>query len=262
MTSAFVALMVFSAAPVRLAAPGLGLVNVDEKLGSFLTEHVAQRLKLARLDVVTQKEMQSILGLERQKQIRGCVEVSSCMAELASALGADGLVLGDIAKVGGRFQINLKIIASDSARTLAVFSESVSSEDQVIDALTRGAYLLAVDVNHALGRPPPPELVATDTRVFAIAPLIIGVLGVAGGLGSVIVSENAYQKLKTAPVVTDGAATLSFGQSTQSLAVAGFVVGGVALVGAAGLFLLGAPKAPVSVAIGPGGAAVMVRGEF
>ena len=121
MTSAFVALMLLSAAPVRLAAPGLGLVNVDEKLGSFFTEHVAQQLKLARLDVVTQKEMQSILGLERQKQIMGCGGENSCMAELASALGADGMVLGDIAKVGGRFQINLKIIASDSARTLAVF---------------------------------------------------------------------------------------------------------------------------------------------
>ena len=253
MSFVFVVLVVLSAAPVKLAAPGLGLVHIDEKLGSFFTEHLAQQLKLARLDVVTQKEMQAILG---------CGGASRCMAELASALGADGMVLGDIAQVGERFQINLKIIASDSARTLAVFSESVSTEDQVIDALTRGAYLLAVDVNHALGRPPPPELVATDTRVFAVAPLFIGVLGVAGGVVSVVISENAYQKLKTAPVVTDGPVTLALGQTSQSLSVAGFVVGGVALVGAAGLFLLGAPKAPVSVAIGPGGAAVMVRGEF
>lgn len=249
----FVVLVVLSAAPVKLAAPILGLVNIDEKRGSVFTEHLAQRLKLARLDVVTPKEMQAILG---------CGGASRCTAELASALGADGMVLGDIARVGERFQINLKIVASDSARTLAVFSESVSTEDQVTDALTRGAYLLAVDVNHALGRPPPPELVATDSRVFAVAPLIIGVLGVAGGVASVIISENAYQKLKTAPVVTDGPVTLSLGQTSQSLSVAGFVVGGVALVGAAGLFLLGAPKAPVSVAIGPGGAAVMVRGEF
>lgn len=254
--------VLFSAAPIRLAAPGFALVNIEEKLGSFFNEHVAQQLKLAKVEVVTQREMQSLLGLERQKQLLGCGEQSTCMAELADALGADGMLLGDLAKVGQRFQINLKIIGAGTGNTLAVFSDSVSSEDQMVDALSRGAYLLAVDVSHAMGRPPPPELAGQGNRRFAWAPLVIGVLGVAGGTASWVVSENAYQHLKTAPVVTDGAETLSRGKTTQSLAVAGFVLGGVALAGAAVLFFLGAPAAPVSVAVSPHGASVVLRGEF
>jgi hypothetical protein len=255
--------VVLTAAPIRLAAPGLALVNVDEKLGSFFNEHIALQLKLARIEVVTQREMQSLLGMERQKQLLGCQEGSSCMAEIANALGTDGMLMGDIAKVGTRYQLNLKIISATNSNTLAVFAENVSAEDQVVDALTRGAYLLAVDVSHALGRPPPPEVGGgADTRKFAWAPLALGAIGVVGGAVAIGVSEGAYQKLKNDAVVLDGAQTLALGKTTGNLAVAGFTVGGVALAGAAALLLFGGRPAPVSVAVGPQGAAVVFQGAF
>lgn len=94
-------------APLKLVAPGLQVVGLDPKIGDFLTEHVAQQMKLAGVDIITQREMASLLGLERQKQLLGCSDASSsCMAELASALGADGVLLGDLARFGGRIQIN------------------------------------------------------------------------------------------------------------------------------------------------------------
>src|SRR5688500_16256709 len=95
------AAVVVSIAPMKLALPGLQVVGIDPKLGAFYGEHFAQQLTLRGARVTSTSEISALLGLERQKQLLGCSdEASSCMAELAKALGVDGLALGDVAKVG------------------------------------------------------------------------------------------------------------------------------------------------------------------
>jgi hypothetical protein len=250
----------------KFASPGFSVINIEPKLAEFYTEHVAQQVKLTGVEIITVREIQSLLGMERQKALLGCTEeASSCVAELASALGADGVLLGDIARLGARYTINLKVIGAQNGRTLAVFSDSASSEDEVIDALTRGARKLVVDASAALGRAPPrlPTLEAPrpPLRKIAIAPLALGV--VAAGAGAVLLglSEVDYQALKTGKPGADGATVAARGQTFGTLGVAGLVVGGVALAGAATLFFLGA-EPPVTVAVGPAGGMVMVQGTF
>src|SRR5262245_17099819 len=110
------------AAPVKLASPGLTGLGLSRELASFYSAHLAQH----ELKVVTNTEMAQLLGLERQKQLLGCAsDASSCMAELANALGVDGIITGSIGKLDEVFQINVKVVGAGNARQLAVFSAKV-----------------------------------------------------------------------------------------------------------------------------------------
>jgi len=71
----------------RLAVLALTASGVDapaaEALGDTVTAVAA---KAGWFQVTSQKDMQTLLGLERQKQLLGCSEAqSACMAELAGA---------------------------------------------------------------------------------------------------------------------------------------------------------------------------------
>src|SRR5438309_267107 len=92
-----------SALPVRIAAPGLTSVDLSEAMGGLFADHLAKQLELHGLKVTSRSEMQALLGLERQKELMGCSDEStaSCLAELAGALGADGVLTGTLGKVGG-----------------------------------------------------------------------------------------------------------------------------------------------------------------
>src|SRR5690348_18463884 len=109
--------------PVAIAAPDLSVVNVEENRATFYTEYFAQELTRAGLRVVTAKQISAVLGMERQRQLLNCSDSSSsCMAELANALGTDGILIGTIAQIGSLFQVNLSIVGSRDRATLSVRS--------------------------------------------------------------------------------------------------------------------------------------------
>ena len=111
-----------AAEPFKLAAPGLSYVNLDEKTGQFYLDYFSQQLGSHEgIHVLTGTEISAVVGMERQKQLMGCVE-SSCTAELAGALGADALILGSLAKAGGGFVANIKMLRARDGATIAVFS--------------------------------------------------------------------------------------------------------------------------------------------
>ena len=96
-------------AELKLAAPGLVTSGMDGSLAGPLTDHLAKAF--APIRVITARDISVLIGLERQKQLLGCKEDSdSCMAELGNALGVQGVLLGDIVKLGKAMQINLRVI--------------------------------------------------------------------------------------------------------------------------------------------------------
>lgn len=234
------------AAPVlRLASPGLSTVNLKPELGTFFSEHLAQQMKLAGAELFTPKEIAALLGLERQKQLIGCGEEStSCLAELASALGADGVVLGDVAKVGERVIVNVKIIATKNGKTVAAFSDSAPGEDGAVDVLTKGARMVASQSAGALTRSLTPSFEEQkDRRGLAVIPLIAGVvLGGAGGY-AFYDSGQKYALLVagTPKSVADGRSVQSTGALEQQLGVVGLGLGAAGVVAAAVVFFTGRP---------------------
>ncbi|MBL8950883.1 MAG: hypothetical protein JNK82_08910 [Myxococcaceae bacterium] len=104
------AVLISAAAPeLKIAAPGLTLNGLDEKLSSPFTDHLAQRFEGVR--VITSRDIAALLGLQRQAQLLACGDAAAnCMAELGNALGVDGVLIGDVVKLGRVVQLNLRII--------------------------------------------------------------------------------------------------------------------------------------------------------
>lgn len=211
--------LVLCAGQLKLATVGFSQVGLSEAQASFFAEHFS--VQLAAVDesyvrITTQKDMAALLGIEKQKQLLGCAdEQSSCMAELAGALGADGLVTGQIAKVGKSYQLNVKILAADGSRTLYLHSSKLlATEEELLEELNSTAVKAVTKLRAELGGPQaPPGAVATTGSEPAAGvtagtgrsrnplKLLPGVLGLAGLVLSGVAFANAvgqYNKL-TAP---------------------------------------------------------------
>lgn len=129
-----------NAEPARVAALDFGIVGLKKKLGSFYAEQLSVRLEAKGLQVTTQKDIQAVLSLERQKQLLGCADdASSCAVELAGALGVEALVTGQVAKVGKSFQLNVRFLSARDAEPLYVFSKLLKNEEDLLEALDEAA---------------------------------------------------------------------------------------------------------------------------
>src|SRR5687767_1886131 len=128
--------MLHAAPGANVASPAWSCVDVDEKRCAFLSEYFAQALSdTGEVRVTTAAQMATLLGMERQRQLLACDETSStCLAELAGALGADGIVSGNVAKVDGGFAATVRAVRSNGT-PIAGYTTRVSSDGALLDFL-------------------------------------------------------------------------------------------------------------------------------
>lgn len=134
MFASLVALAV-AASPVKLAALPFERAGIDEGLATLVQDSLVNHLaEKPFLQIVTDRDMAALLGLEREKQLLGCAGDSrSCVAELTGALGVEALVTGSIGRAGRSFQLNVKVIDAAGAKTLFAFSsEPVANEEALL----------------------------------------------------------------------------------------------------------------------------------
>lgn len=271
-TALAIGLLAASPEPLKLAATTFNVPGKSDARADFFTDHFSDRLADHGVRVTTPREVASMLGLERQKQLLGCTdESSSCMAEIANALGVEGLVLGDVVELGRQYQVNVKVIGASNGARLARHSESVGSEEEIPRALERAADAIAVQVAVALGRPPP--IIAKQSTARARpwwwwTPAAAGAAAFAVGGFGLASAEGTRQRLST-ETFDPGEAdlVLQSGQSARTVGYVGIGVG-LAAVGAAGaVYLLGGdsgspqPVTP-SVSLTPNGAQVGLMGAL
>ena len=249
--------------PVKLAAPQLSVLNMDARAGTFFNEHVADALTAQGFRVTTAKEIEELVGLERRRQLVGCDESSSCLSELANALGVDAIVTGEIGRFGGTYQLLLKVNSAIDGRQLASYGARVNGEEAVLDEIARGASAMAPQVAAAFGRTLHPVVRrrVTTARDFAWLPALGGAL-VAGAGGFCMYQAGVrYQQLENPTAVmtvAQGDAIRKAGSTFQGAGLAALGVGGAALIAAGGMFLLGGggdarPAATASAVVLPGG---------
>src|SRR5437870_2729549 len=100
-----------------LAAAG----GVEKELAGAMTEAVTSEVaSRGFFSVISSKDIQTLLGMERQKQMVGCRETgSTCLAELGGAVGARFILTGTLARLGSAsFQLSLQGLDSGRARPI------------------------------------------------------------------------------------------------------------------------------------------------
>ncbi len=235
------------AVPPKVAVPGMTGVGLERAQTEFFTEHFAGALRQAGLLVVTQSEIGALLGLERQKQLLGCGDAtSSCMAELANALGADVVALGGIAKLGGgSYQVTLKLLQATDGRVLAQQSGRAASDEKLTDALTRAAHELGREVLTVLRPqepvPPSPDFSRRPLRGVSWLPALLGLTSAGVGVALAVLASSAHTRLTAVgqPALSEAQAQAlaDGGKTSQLLAGVLLGVGGAALGLAATFFL-------------------------
>jgi TolB-like protein len=240
---------------MKIASPGFSGVNVGDREAVFFSEHFAQQLARAGAKVITDQDISAVLGHERTKQLAGCAESSSsCVAELAGALGVDAIVMGNVAKLSQRYQINVKLLSATDATLLVAESVRADTNDQVVDALTALAPQMAQRGAGKLGRS-----LMHDATVFTgpapsgqgglpMLPIALAGVGVAGaGLATVgfFRASDDYAKLQLAPDQQTALDLRNSGIAWRTTTQISAGVGIAAFAGAALSYVLqgGGPKA-------------------
>ncbi|MBI5496196.1 MAG: hypothetical protein HY904_14330 [Deltaproteobacteria bacterium] len=138
--------------------------------------------------VIGTRELEAVLGFERQQELMAC-QSSSCLAQLAGALGVDFILMGSVGRLGDRWIINLSVVDMSSASVRASMSPSIAgASDSVL--LEEAPHLVFELLGKARlpgkGRPPPPRRAAApsaDAAAAAGPSTLARALRVAGALG-------------------------------------------------------------------------------
>ena len=106
----------------------------NRQLGTIEDLILGDLQKDARLDVVGKSDIATLLGVEAKKEALGCDE-GSCLTELAGAVGAPLVARASVGRLGSQTVVALSILDAEKAHELARPTRSVSTDDELPDAL-------------------------------------------------------------------------------------------------------------------------------
>ena len=252
--------MMLAAAP-SLAMPGLNAVNVGRGEADLYGDLLAQRLARGGVKILSARDLSSVLGLERQKHLLGCSD-SSCVAELAGALGTDGLLVGDIGKLETTWALNVKVLSS-KGEVLAQHNARVPNADQMPDALDRAGVELLTQLAESMHHPEllPRPLAPSPLRALAPVPLAIGGAALLAGAACLAVTFVKYDALQQAPTVHLADVYRDQGKIWQPIGLTLAGLGAAGLLTGVLFLLAGAPpQVAPTVSVFSGGASFGVTG--
>ena len=94
------------------------LVKPEE--AKILTDMVSAELgQYDEYEAITSTDLRQMAALEAEKQSVGCSD-SSCLAELAGAMGARYVIFGSVGKLGEKFILTLNLFDSVEAKAVCV----------------------------------------------------------------------------------------------------------------------------------------------
>ncbi len=131
--------------------------------------------------VITTADIQTLLGVERQKQLVGCSETAaSCTAELAGAMGSRFVLSGTVTKLGDAIQLSLQMLDTVKSQTIAR-SVRLANDERALAAQLPWA------LAEATATPLPPE----PSKVLPISLISVGS---AAAIAGVVLGINAYTR--------------------------------------------------------------------
>ncbi|MBM4783704.1 MAG: hypothetical protein GQE15_39045 [Archangiaceae bacterium] len=251
---AFVVLVGLQAAPVKLVAPPWSVVRVEPDVAGYFAEHFEQELRARGFQVVTSRDVASILGLERQKQLLGCTD-DGCAVELGNALGAAGLVNASVAHLGGGFRATFRVISSTDGHALAQASAEGDDEAAFLKSLTLAAASVAREFGYA---PPANALLWLSTGAAVV-------LAAGSAIAFVVAKlqlDALDRELASFRMVTTRAENLALGG--RAAEIVGWTAGGLAVGAGVAAIVAGLSGRAPAVAVVPStsGAIVSYGGSW
>ena len=241
-----------AAGKLKIAVIAFAASGVDPTVANSVTESVTAEVAVrGYFDPMSSTEMQTILGVERQKQLMGCGE-DTCMSELAGALGAPYVMSGSLVKLEGVFQLNLQVIDSRKATTIGRSTKLAKDFESL-------RFQIPYAVAEACGTPLPPA----PSRVLPYTMIGVGGAAVIGGgvLGLIALTNEGLVRGELAADDANGNVVLKpaqhYAQRLDDIALQKTIsltalIAGAVLLGT-GVFLIppAAPEAGVKVALVP-----------
>lgn len=221
--------LLLSVALVVIAAPrvlvlDLTPVGVDVETARAVDPLVLNAASDAGAEVIAESEIKRIADVEATKADLGC-DTSSCLAELAGAMGAERVLFGSVTQLGSTVTVHLSLFDS---RTTLVKREAISTTD--VGELPA---LLPRRVRALLGSAEPAAPPAPAPRVrplFVLGAAGVG-LGVLVGVGSGValaLNEGTVQDPNASGV--DKASAQFLGRVSIGALAGGLVVIGLGVV--------------------------------
>lgn len=176
------------------AAPSLAVMTLTAETGvessstRLITDVLLQELQSthAFARVVSSRELESVMGLEAQRQLLQCTD-GSCVAELSGALGVDLLITGSVGRLGEALVMTLRLVDARNGSLKATRSVTLrkADESELIDAVRPALALL---LREGGVRGIPAEKAAPDEK--PAGPPVLRAAGIAGlaaaGVGAVL----------------------------------------------------------------------------
>ena len=154
----------------------LKATRVEEDIVSIITDLISTELTTHdEFEIITGADMRQMAELEAERQSLGCMDDSSCLAELAGAMGARLVVYGSVGKLGKNIIISLNLFDSEKAKSAGRENIRATTLDTLPDQIPPAVAKLvsrftqeykkekAVKVAKAEPIPPPPAPVKTET---------------------------------------------------------------------------------------------------
>lgn len=248
-------LMFLCAAPVKIAAPGFTVSGDESARASVWLERFAEVMARGRrVEVTTAGDLAQLLGMERQKQLLGCgTDSTSCLTELANALGTDGVLVGSITRTKDSYLAVVKLIRQKNGSVWWSASGRMNGEPALLDWLDEQA---TASVDAIVPRPSLPA-----------GPLVLGGAGVlALGAGATLLALSntvTLSAVRNAPSEPELATALGSGRTQSAAGIVCLGVGGAALA-ASIVWLAMRPEPGPAVALVPvpGGVVASLGGRW
>lgn len=234
---------------VRMVVTDFDVSGIPERTARIVADNlVAELRKLDGVSVVGMSEVRAMLAAEADRQTMNCSE-SSCLAEVADALGADILITGRIAVLDGATVLSVRRIEQMKAAVTGTIEERLAGDggNELLAAVGPTVEKLFPDIalkagatrgvpkEKALVLNPPPLPPWSTLGVAGVAVAVVG-MGVAlGALAgqSAATAQGLVDDSAQGPV--QGALVVKQVETSSTLATAANVSFGVA-----GALVLGA----------------------
>ncbi len=243
----------------RLAVMDLAPQGATPEQAAAMTDALVQSLASRKLfQVISGRDLETLLGAERQKQLLGvcAANPADCATDLASATVARFVLSGQLSQVGSAFQLSLQMVDTEK-------NETVGRSARLANDLQTLRSVVPYAAAEATGSPLPPP----PSRVVPISLMAVGGgTFIAGGVvGLLALSKQQLLNEELCPSMPspgerctgvnlhprDFYVQRDAELSSQKALSVGLMVGGAAMMAAGALLMPPAERAALSAWVVP-----------